>query len=187
MWALHLFQEKGYAGVSIRDLTGPAQVTPSTLYHHFKDKKNLYKATVIYTLEGILIELQEAGRFVTFEHQLIALLSTFYRHRHANVGAMLHEMATNENFEVSDLQEVGDLVNGRWRKVVERLVRQAIKDGELKPGNIAFYTQIIFDTGFGFARSPLGNWTGWSEEQRIKEVAKLLLTGFGVEKFANFI
>src|SRR5207245_11137108 len=34
---IELFQEKGFAAISIQDITEPTTVTPATSYHHFPD------------------------------------------------------------------------------------------------------------------------------------------------------
>lgn len=180
--ALQLFQEKGYAGVAIRDITSAADVTQATLYHHFGDKKGLYIAVVVQTLEEILKSLRKAIFTPGFENQLVEMLTVFYRYRRASIGTMLHEMTIHDEFTVEDAQIVGTVINEGWRASVEWLMNEAIRRGELRPGNVAFYTQVIFELGFSFARSPLGNWTGWSEERQIAEVVKLLLNGFGLEE-----
>jgi AcrR family transcriptional regulator len=41
-----LFAERGYAGVSIDDITERTRVTRGALYHHFEDKRDLFQAVV---------------------------------------------------------------------------------------------------------------------------------------------
>lgn len=41
-----LFAERGYADVSIDDITERTRVTRGALYHHFEDKKELFRAVV---------------------------------------------------------------------------------------------------------------------------------------------
>jgi AcrR family transcriptional regulator len=42
--ALDAFAESGLDGISVRDVARRAQVTPSTLFHHFATKEDLYAA-----------------------------------------------------------------------------------------------------------------------------------------------
>lgn len=51
--ALRLFDEHGYAGTSIREITSALDVTPAALYYHFASKEEV--------LQGILSPLVEAG------------------------------------------------------------------------------------------------------------------------------
>ncbi len=44
--AMQLFAQKGYAGVSMRDLAKASGIGVSGVYHHFPDKKTLYLKTV---------------------------------------------------------------------------------------------------------------------------------------------
>ena len=39
--ALHMFSERGYEAVSIRDICGEVGIKESTLYYHFKNKKDI--------------------------------------------------------------------------------------------------------------------------------------------------
>ncbi len=185
--ALGLFQEKGYAGVSIRDIIGAAGVTQATLYYHFGDKKGLYRVILVKVLEDILLEIMKISPVSPFEDQLIHLLTIFYHYRRLSVGTMLYEMTTHEDFEVKDLQKVGAIVNQGWRPAVEKMVREGMRRGEVRRRNVTFYTQLIFEMGFSFARSPLGNWTGWDEERQISELASLLVNGMGSEQGSSSI
>lgn len=42
--ATELFEERGYAGASIEDITARARVTRGALYHHFRSKQELFEA-----------------------------------------------------------------------------------------------------------------------------------------------
>jgi AcrR family transcriptional regulator len=50
-----LFSERGYAGVSTEEIVQAAGVTRGALYHHFKDKQDLFVAVV----EGVEQEILE--------------------------------------------------------------------------------------------------------------------------------
>lgn len=45
--ALELFAEKGYYGVSLRDIARAAGVQQATIYHHFASKEALFEAVIV--------------------------------------------------------------------------------------------------------------------------------------------
>src|SRR3954467_11536796 len=53
--ALELFSERGYAEVGTEEIVARAKVTRGALYHHFTDKRDLFRA-VFERVEGELME-----------------------------------------------------------------------------------------------------------------------------------
>ena len=60
--ALHMFSERGYEAVSIRDICGEVGIKESTLYYHFKNKKDILDSLVAKFKEhinGLLSHIDE--------------------------------------------------------------------------------------------------------------------------------
>ncbi len=60
--ALHMFSERGYEAVSIRDICGEVGIKESTLYYHFKNKMDILDLLIAKFkehIEGLLIHIDE--------------------------------------------------------------------------------------------------------------------------------
>ena len=60
--ALHMFSERGYEAVSIRDICGEVGIKESTLYYHFKNKKDILDSLVAKFrshIDGLLGHVEE--------------------------------------------------------------------------------------------------------------------------------
>ena len=60
--ALHMFSERGYEAVSIRDICGEVGIKESTLYYHFKNKKDILDSLVAKfraQIDGLLGHVDE--------------------------------------------------------------------------------------------------------------------------------
>ena len=60
--ALHMFSERGYEAVSIRDICGSVGIKESTLYYHFKNKKDILDSLVNKFkdhIDGLLSHISE--------------------------------------------------------------------------------------------------------------------------------
>ena len=55
-----LFNQKGYKGVSIRDIAQACHMTNAALYYHFKDKPELFLAVLRRNHEKVMASLAEA-------------------------------------------------------------------------------------------------------------------------------
>ena len=60
--ALHMFSERGYEAVSIRDICGEVGIKESTLYYHFKNKKDILDSLIAKFkahIDSLLVHVDE--------------------------------------------------------------------------------------------------------------------------------
>jgi AcrR family transcriptional regulator len=60
--ARSLFADRGYAEVSIDDITERTRVTRGALYHHFEDKKDLFRAVVEAVESDVAARVRSGAR-----------------------------------------------------------------------------------------------------------------------------
>jgi len=60
--ARSLFADRGYADVSIDDITEGTRVTRGALYHHFEDKRELFRAVAEAVERDLTEEVRRKGR-----------------------------------------------------------------------------------------------------------------------------
>jgi AcrR family transcriptional regulator len=73
--SIELFAERGYAAVPTEEIVRRAGVTRGALYHHFKDKKDLFAAVVERVEQQVLerIAAAAAGEADPWEQQRVAV------------------------------------------------------------------------------------------------------------------
>src|SRR3954462_5833502 len=54
-----LFGERGYAGVGTKEIVAAAGVTRGALYHHFRDKRDLFRAVFVERESGFVQRVAE--------------------------------------------------------------------------------------------------------------------------------
>lgn len=134
--ARELFAEKGYAGTGTEEIVARARVTRGALYHHFRDKADLFREVI----QAVAAEL--AQRLITQE------LSSPGGGA-ADVWGQLREgvQAFLDTCTGSDFQRIvlidgpAVLGDGTWSDLVEQLglgllrtwLQRAIEDGEIDP------------------------------------------------------
>jgi AcrR family transcriptional regulator len=69
--ARELFTEKGYAGVGTEEIVARAGVTRGALYHHFEDKRDLFRAVHEELEEGLIASIGEQISGIEDPWQLI--------------------------------------------------------------------------------------------------------------------
>lgn len=175
-----LFAMDGFSGVSMRDIANAAGITPAALYHHFRDKSELYRATMEYAFGSKMADLPSIvfaeapieDRFAAFVTWFSKLVSTDV------IYARLMQ------------REMLDGDEERFRYLTEQVFREPFKQTmmmmeEIAPGGDAHQlTVFVFGLIFGyFAFTPTRRLQpGFKPEHDdpgkvAKQVTQLLLNG----------
>jgi AcrR family transcriptional regulator len=108
--AIGLFASNGYAKTSIDAVAEAARVTKGGVYHHFKDKAELFEAAFVAMEQRLLAKVSEAATGVDDPWQLMA----------AGIGTFLDECG-NADFRRIALQEAPAALGwDRWKQIEEQ-------------------------------------------------------------------
>jgi AcrR family transcriptional regulator len=124
-----LFAARGYAGTATEDIVAGARVTRGALYHHFQDKRDLFRAVFIAVEERIVRNLAE----------LAAAAPDAWTALRAGAHAFLDACLQPETQRIALVDAPSVLGWAEWREIDARyglgLVQAAVK-GAIDAGSI---------------------------------------------------
>ena len=133
--ALEMFSRKGYAAVSMRDISGAVGIRPSSLYYHFKSKQDIFDAVVqradalTNELKGMFFKALGDSSEVKCKDFVMAGKAYVTGYLHNDQIAPLIQMLENERFHDSRSNDL-------WKKMLfdapiehETLVFKALYNG----------------------------------------------------------
>jgi AcrR family transcriptional regulator len=128
--ARELFATKGYAATSTEDIVRTTGVTRGALYHHFRDKDDLFRAVCI-ALDGKILERVSAAAMAAdggiWEHLRAGMNEWLDACTEPEVQRVLLLDAPAVLGDVWD-QEPGNAALGQVRKVLERAIEEDVLD-----------------------------------------------------------
>lgn len=142
--ALCEFSEKGFSSSRMDDIAKLAGVAKGTLYLHFKDKEALFSALIEQLLSPMVQQIEAplpAGESIRthlekFLQTLLAKLT------HSPEASILRLLIT-EGFRFPNLTKLYyETIVHRGLKGIEKLLLQAVKNGEMKLERLAKIASI---------------------------------------------
>ncbi|GAA1197942.1 TetR/AcrR family transcriptional regulator [Prauserella alba] len=131
MVAVKLFNERGYDGTSMEDLSRKLGITKSAIYHHVRSKDELLQLAVGRALDGLFAEVE---RLDEVEGPAIDKLEQLVR---ASVGVLVQELPfVTLLLRIRGNTKVEKAALARRREfdqIVTDLVSKAAADGDLRP------------------------------------------------------
>jgi AcrR family transcriptional regulator len=126
-----LFQQRGYAAVSLSDIAAGVGVTKAAVLHHFGSKAGLYAAIMRETLESIGAAIRRtADSPESFAEILVHLAYTaiVWVDADADLDAMLHD--ADEHLSPEDRREIA-AAHQAIMTAMEDVMRQGIAGGDI--------------------------------------------------------
>jgi|WetSurMetagenome_2_1015567.scaffolds.fasta_scaffold517504_1 TetR/AcrR family transcriptional regulator len=142
--AIELFNQKGYAGTTVREIVEAAKVTKPVLYYYFRNKEGIYLELMRDTFgkfERLLIISQEEKgsvreRLLRFCDRSFSLFLEDIRTVRIMYAIYYgpHQGAPFFDFNVYHI---------KFQEAVRRFVDEGIQRGEIRPGNPEDMTWVI--------------------------------------------
>ncbi|MDP9373301.1 MAG: TetR/AcrR family transcriptional regulator [Chloroflexota bacterium] len=178
IWAaVELFQQRGYAAVSIGDIAAAVGVTKATLYYHFSGKDAIYTAVMCQSLEAIARGVRQITRLpVPLRDRLyqVAAYPLLELSSDANLDAMMRD--AHQHLTPAQRDEIA-AAHRDTMGAFEELMRSGIDRGELKPVDPRVLAHAFFHLVEAF-RGQLGAETGFRGRPAIVDaVVDLFLYG----------
>ncbi len=150
--ASQLFEQRGYAAVSMREICAACGVTKPTLYYYFADKEALYVETLLRRLTGFRDTLAPQTPDESAISRLSRLAVNILDQMHTNVDVMMRDMENITNPEHH--QRLGAAFGRELYGPVLATMAAGVERGELRSGDPALYTKTYLGLLNAFVVEP---------------------------------
>ena len=129
--ALELFTKRGYAGVGTEEIVARAKVTRGALYHHFADKRDLFRAV----FERVEAELMEriGARMEATDDSWELMLAGMRSFLDACEEPAVKQISLTDAPAVLGWQEWREIDNRHGLGLTRAALQGAVDAGELRP------------------------------------------------------
>ncbi len=153
--ATDVFVEKGFEGASINDIANKAKINKSLIYHHFKDKENLWQEVKInlfeqYTQAGISsLEISSDLPFQEFLSQVLTQRFHFYKD-----NPSIARLVTWQNLEAvgKQVKGIGNPKLTSLASQIEDYQRRGEVRQELNPEMVSY--MVLYSASSPFIETP---------------------------------
>jgi AcrR family transcriptional regulator len=153
-----LFAKKGFAGTSIMQIAAKAKVTKALVFHHFKNKEELWKMVKASFLSNLTdTDNKEERQYKTlqeFIEQIINQRFDLYNQNPDVVRMMIWQGMEKKN---SNLQGGTSASPGHWISAIKQLQKQGEIKRELDPELIVVFIASTISGAFVSNLSSLNN------------------------------
>jgi AcrR family transcriptional regulator len=136
--AAHLFAQKGYDGVSMREISEQSGVTKPTIYYYFGSKEGIYESLIDSGLQHVISSFEEIANIdVSAKEKLVMMTKKFFQ--------LTVEAPDFSKFFMTIAIPVSD------NAVLDKFKKQMIRQGNLLK---AIINEGIMSGEFGAAAKP---------------------------------
>ncbi len=132
--AERLFVERGYRGISMREIADEVGVTKAALYYHFRDKEQLFMALLDSVLDE-LAALVEACRAASTSHRaqveaIVRQIMLLPPERRASLRLASQELG---NLDAATRQQFVERYHAQFISRITAILAEGVASGEFRP------------------------------------------------------
>ena len=159
-----LFVDRGYHGLSMRELAEAVGVSKAGLYYHFRDKEDLFMAVLTSNLDRIELVINQARKAPTTRLRIEQMVQAIFQ-RAPEQRAMIR-LASQEmdHLSVAARAEFSRLYHEKFIGQVEAIISDGVQNGELQRMNPVLATWLLLGMMYPFFYSAhAGEMTSFDE------------------------
>ena len=131
--ATRLFAEKGFAGVSIRQLAEAAGVNSAMISYYYGGKEGLYEAVLTTQYERLLTKFEAIAAFEAPVKEKIRQYAEVIRLNHTAEQPLMARLIQGElTSPTACMEKVVRNYTSRIARIVSGIVQQGVEDGEFR-------------------------------------------------------
>lgn len=176
-----LFTTHGYAAVSMQQIADAAKVNKATLYHHFRDKEDLFVWVMAEEFTRTKADIDAAiAAGGTLRDQLTRVAAHVFGSLQTDFGRLVADL--HEHVSERRRAELRSRGTPPWEQI-RTAIEQAMLDGEVREVDPDLVARLFF----GMIRSQIW-WSKYEaahpapDEQMAATIADLVLDGIGSER-----
>lgn len=143
--AARLFVNKGYNGVSMREIGEASGMTKAALYYHFKDKQDLLREIIKASLEKTQAQFSKFPDTTLSTREQISQMINQVFHQEAGERGILHLIYVEaSHMEEALHNEITAIYHDQFLNVLEKILQNGVQRSELKIIDSRLAARLLF-------------------------------------------
>ena len=143
-----LFVDRGYHGLSMREVVEAVGVSKAALYYHYRDKEDLFMAVLVSNLDRIELVINEARQPLTTRQRIEQMVQSIFQH--APEQRAIIRLARRWINSATRRAEFSRLYHKKFIGQVEAIISEGIANGELRPMTPSLATWLLLGMMYPF-------------------------------------
>ena len=149
--ATQLFVEKGFNGVSMREIAETSHMTKAALYYHFQDKEALTSQIFYDYFSEIELDIQKILEQTTpIREKTAQFVEKIMNQSPEKLGVIHLIFIESSHLGIKFRQEIGQKYHTLFLGSIENLLNDGIKQGEIRDLDVKQTAQLLFGMMYSY-------------------------------------